>query len=87
MKKITKLQAVGKIVESNGRFFGLSYLDKKKNEKIINVRFKQPKKAQWNKDKVNGVVSVHNVRTNRYVRIKSADMKSMRIDKKTFLIR
>lgn len=87
MRKITRTTAARKIVDSKGRFIGITYQGSKDKVKIVNAQFTVSSEQFQEVDKLHGRFTIYDRNRKKYKRIFTASLIGIRSNKVKYIIK
>lgn len=87
MNRITRTEAVQKILHSNGKMFSVSWRTKDGNPRRLNGKFTRRLGERRNEDKIFGLIQVCESRSKKFRRVDCRTITGLSIDKQEFTVR
>lgn len=86
-KKLTKDQALKKIVESKGRFFTATCITRSGHKRTMNAKFTDFDGEKRERDRMLGYVTVYDVIEKKRRKVNAQTLQILNIDHKKYLIK
>jgi len=85
--RITREQAVQKILHSHGRIFSVSWTTRKGQARKLNGNFRQTGEKRLVQDKIYGYLTIYDPRQKHFRRIDTRTINRLAIDKEQYTVK